>query len=147
MTDFSIRPAVPDDADDVARLMEFVGGTIPPGDHRARPGLESFLSQDGLVIVAEAGGRVVGACTLLFARFNPMDATPGAWLDGLAVDESHRRRGIGRALMEEARRRAAGAGCDSLVLHTHEDQDPALALYDSLGMKRHGLLMVWPLPR
>lgn len=147
MTDFSIRPAVPDDADDVARLMEFVGGTIPPGDHRARPGLESFLSQDGLVIVAEAGGRVVGACTLLFARFNPMDATPGAWLDGLAVDESHRRRGIGRALMEEARRRAAGAGCDSLVLHTHEDQDPALALYDSLGMKRHGILMVWPLPR
>lgn len=147
MTDFSIRPAVPDDADDVARLMEFVGGTIPPGDSRARPGLESFLSRDGLVLVAETGGRVVGACTLLVTRLNPMDATPGAWLDGLAVDESHRRRGIGRALMEEARRRAAGAGCDSLVLHTHEDQDPALALYDSLGMKRHGLLMVWPLPR
>ena len=147
MTGYSIRPATLDDADDIARLMEFVGGTIPSGDHRARAGLESFLAQDGLVLVAEADGGVVGACTLLFTRLNPMDASPGAWLDGLAVDESHRRRGIGRALMEEARRRASGAGCDSLVLHTHEEQGPALALYDSLGMKRHGLLMVWPLPR
>lgn len=147
MGDFSIRPAVPDDADDVARLMTFVGGTIPPGDHRARPGLESFLAQDGVVLVAEADGGVVGACTLLFARFNPMDATPGAWLDGLAVHETHRRRGIGRALMEEARRRAEGAGCDSIVLHTHEEQGPALALYESLDMKRHGILMVWSLPR
>lgn len=147
MADFAIRDALPEDADDVARLMAFIGGTIPPGDRRARPGLESFLSRDGVVLVAEADGRVVGACTLLFTRFNPMDATPGAWLDGLAVDESARRRGVGRALMEEARRRAEGAGCDSIVLHTHEDQGAALALYGSLDMKRHGILMVWPLSR
>lgn len=147
MSGFSIRDAKPDDADDVARLMAFIGGTIPPGDQRARPGLESFLSRDGAVLVAEADGSVVGACTLLFTRFNPMDAMPGAWLDGLAVDESHRRRGIGRGLMEEARRRAAMAGCDSIVLHTHEHQGPALALYESLRMKRHGILMVWPLQR
>lgn len=141
-----MRDAEPEDADDVARLMAFIGGTIPPGDHRARPGLERFLARDGAVLVAEADGRVVGACTLLFTRFNPMDATPGAWLDGLAVDEAYRRRGIGRALMEEARRRSEAAGCDSLVLHTHEHQGPALALYESLGMKRHGLLMTWQLP-
>lgn len=142
---FTIRDAVPEDADDVARLMAFIGGTIPPGDRRARSGLERFLSGNGVVLVAEADGRVVGACTLLFTRFNPMDATPGAWLDGLAVDESHRRRGVGRALMGEARRRAEGAGCDSIVLHTHAHQGAALALYESLDMKRHGILMVWPL--
>lgn len=147
MSEVSIRDAEPEDADDVARLMAFIGGTIPPGDQRARPGLERFLARDGAVLVAEADGRVVGACTLLFTRFNPMDATPGAWLDGLAVDEAHRRRGIGRTLMEEARLRAEDAGCDSLVLHTHEDQGAAIALYESLGMKRHGLLMTWPLPR
>lgn len=142
-----IRDARSDDADDIARLMRLVGGTLPAGDSRAREGLEDFLADDGVVLVAEEDDRAVGVCTLLLKRMNPMDATPGAWLDGLAVDEGHRRRGIGRALMEEARRRAMAVGCDSIVLHTHEGQAAALDLYGSLGLRRHGLLMIWPLDR
>lgn len=147
MTEALIRDARPGDADDVARLMRLVGTTIPPGDDRARDGLDAFLGEGGVVLVAESEGRVVGACTLLVTRFNPMDATPGAWLDGLAVEGAHRRRGVGRALMLEARRRAEAAGCDAIVLHTREAQAPALALYEELGLRRHGLLMLWPLDR
>lgn len=142
-----IRDARPDDADEIARLMRLVGTTIEPGDSRARDGLADFLADDGVVLVADEDARVVGACTLLLKRMNPMDATPGAWLDGLAVDEAHRRKGIGRALMEEARRRAQAAGCDSIVLHTHGDQAAALDLYGALGLRRHGLLLIWPLER
>jgi ribosomal protein S18 acetylase RimI-like enzyme len=142
-----IRDARPEDADDVARLMGTVGTTIPPGDDRARSGLEDFMAEGGTVLVAEEGGRVVAACTLLVTRFNPMDATPGAWLDGLAVEEGHRRRGIARALMREARRRAEAEGCDAIVLHTHEEQEAALALYEQLGLRRHGLILTWPMRR
>lgn len=141
----TVRDALPGDAEDVARLMEFVGGTLKPGDSRAREGLEDFLADDGVVLIAEVGGRVVGACTLLLKRMNPMDEKPGAWLDGLAVEEHHRRRGVARSLMEEARRRADAAGCDSIVLHTHHQEIPAISLYEDLGFRRHGLLMVWPL--
>jgi ribosomal protein S18 acetylase RimI-like enzyme len=140
-----VRDARPEDADEIARLMRLIGTTLAPGEARAREGLEDFLAGRGVVIVAEEDGAVVGACSLLLERLNPMDATPGAWLDGIAVDEAYRRRGIGRALMEEARRRADAAGCDSLVLHTHEGQEAALALYETLGLRRHGLLMIWPL--
>lgn len=147
MTEALIRDARPEDADAVARLMRLVGTTIAPGDRRARDGLDAFLGEGGVVLVAESERRVVGACTLLVTRFNPMDATPGAWLDGLAVEGGYRRRGVGRALMLEARRRAEAAGCDAIVLHTHETEAPALALYEELGLRRHGLLMLWPLDR
>lgn len=143
----AVREALAEDADDVARLMELVGGTLKAGDSRAREGLEDFLADDGVVLVAEVDGRVVGACTLLLKRMNPMDERPGAWLDGLAVDERYRRRGIARALMAEARTRAEAAGCDSIVLHAHEEQQAAVRLYESLGLRRHGVLMVWPIRR
>lgn len=142
-----IRDALPADADEIARLMRLVGTTIEPGDSRAAEGLADFVADDGVVLVAEEDGRVVGACTLLLKRMNPMDATPGAWLDGLAVDERYRRKGVGRALMDAARRRAQAAGCDSIILHTHPDQTAALDLYGALGLRRHGLLLIWPLDR
>lgn len=147
MTEVLIRDARSEDADDVARLMGMVGTAIRPGDDRARDGLEGFLGEGGIVLVAESEGRLVGVCTLLITRFNPMDASPGAWLDGLAVRAAHRRRGVGRTLMLEARRRAEAAGCDAIVLHTHESQAAALRLYEELGLRRHGLLMLWPLDR
>ncbi len=146
-TTYVVRDAGPGDEPEVARLMALIGTTIPPGDSRAAEGVEDFRRDGGVVLVAEAEGRIVGACSLLVKRFNPMDATPGAWLDGLAVDEPYRRLGIGRALMQEARRRAEAAGCDSIVLHSHEHQEEAMRLYEDLGLVRHGLLLVWPLDR
>ena len=140
-----IRDATPADADDVARLMRLVGTAIAPGDSRAATGMEDFLARGGLVLLAEEDERVLGACALLIGRLNPMDETPAAWLDGIAVDEGSRRRGIGSALMREAHRRATAAGCDSIVLHTHEDELPAMALYGRLGLARHGVLFLWDL--
>lgn len=140
-----IRDARPADADEVARLMRLVGTPLAPGDVRAREGFVDFVSANGLVLVAEEDGKVVGACTLLIARMSPMDETPAAWLDGLAVDEGFRRRGIGRELMGEARRRAEQAGCDAILLHTHEAERPAVALYEGLGLVNHGLLFMWDL--
>lgn len=65
-------------------------------------------------------------------------APAGSWyVDSLAVASSHRRRGIGRALMAEAERRARQAGCDSVALDTAENNRAGRALYESLGMRVH----------
>jgi ribosomal protein S18 acetylase RimI-like enzyme len=61
---------------------------------------------------------------------------PGAWyVDSLAVAPEHRRIGLGRALMEEAERRARGAGCRLLAVDTAEGNRAARGLYESCGMQ------------
>ena len=51
----------------------------------------------------------------------------------IGVDEAHRRRGIGTALMEELARVAAARGIRSGFVLTNEANAPAMAFYASLG--------------
>jgi ribosomal protein S18 acetylase RimI-like enzyme len=72
-------------------------------------------------------------------RVNRQDAQleppAGSWyVDALAVAPSARGRGIGRALLDDAERRAREAGCPTLSLDTALGNAPARALYESIGM-------------
>jgi RimJ/RimL family protein N-acetyltransferase len=58
---------------------------------------------------------------------------------GLMVAASHRRRGIGRALLEQAAEWARRSGVRKLELHVFPWNEPALALYESFGFEREGL--------
>jgi RimJ/RimL family protein N-acetyltransferase len=55
------------------------------------------------------------------------------------VSAGHRRRGIGRALLEQAVEWARGAGVTKLELHVFPWNEPALRLYASFGFEREGL--------
>jgi ribosomal protein S18 acetylase RimI-like enzyme len=76
------------------------------------------------------------------------DSAGGVWLgtviDPMTGDRSpnilllyvglhHRRRGLGRALMQQAETWAIAQGYQQLGLHVFADNAPALALYDTLG--------------
>jgi RimJ/RimL family protein N-acetyltransferase len=90
---------------------------------------------DAAVIVAELDGEIVGRLSL--AR----DAHPasGHVADlGLMVDGRHRRQGVGRALMEAASRWARENGVTKVELHVFPWNEPAIALYESLGYEREG---------
>ena len=65
------------------------------------------------------------------------------YVDALATDPAARRRGVARALLEEAESRARGAGLGSLALDTVEDNRAARALYVDLGFEE----MARSLPR
>ena len=64
-----------------------------------------------------------------------------SWIGGIAVVPVARRRGIGRALMEAVLAEATG----SVTLEVLEQNEPAIALYRSLGFEPTRLLEMWSL--
>lgn len=62
--------------------------------------------------------------------------TPTLWIRLLVVDPSHRRKGIGRALMQEAFRWAQKKGAIKSFLACDQDNRNALSLYERLGYQK-----------
>jgi RimJ/RimL family protein N-acetyltransferase len=90
---------------------------------------------DGALIVAEADGMVVGRLSIVR---DPHPASAHVADLGLMVAASHRRQGIGRALLAAAETWARGAGVKKLELHVFPHNEPAIALYESCGYTREG---------
>ena len=58
---------------------------------------------------------------------------------GLMVAASHRRQGVGRALLEAAAGWARRSGVRKLELHVFPWNEPAIRLYETYGFEREGL--------
>jgi RimJ/RimL family protein N-acetyltransferase len=91
---------------------------------------------DAAVYVVLDGDRIVGRLSL--AR-DPHPASHHVADLGLMVAAGHRRRGIGRTLLEQALTWAREAGVHKLELHVFPWNEPAIALYESFGFVREGL--------
>src|SRR2546429_224925 len=57
---------------------------------------------------------------------------------GLMVARSHRRQGVGRALLAQAVEWAREVGVTKLELHVFPHNEPALRLYEKVGFEREG---------
>jgi len=55
------------------------------------------------------------------------------WLNYLAVDPDHRRKGLGRTIVEEAERRLRGAGCPKVNLQVRTTNSDAIEFYRRIG--------------
>jgi RimJ/RimL family protein N-acetyltransferase len=141
-----IRRARPDDAAALVALGTAVGrepeawllsadGWRSVGDERRY--LRALRRHpDAAVYVAADGEAVVGRLSL--AR-DPHGASRHVADLGLMVAASHRRRGIGRALLEQAVAWARDAGVSKLELHVFPWNEPARALYEAFGFEQEGL--------
>ena len=87
------------------------------------------------VLVADDEGRIVGRLSI--ARDEHPASKHVADL-GLMVAASHRRRGIGRALLDAAVDWAREAGVRKLELHVFPHNEPAIRLYEEFGFEREG---------
>ena len=61
------------------------------------------------------------------------------YVDALATDPAHRRRGVARALLAEAERMAAAAGLDGVALDTGIENRAARSLYERAGFSPSSL--------
>eukprot|EP00873_Tetraselmis_striata_P024643 jgi/Tetstr1/444907/TSEL_003358.t1 len=110
-------------------------------------------------------GRLVGSATLLLRRVEaalpppfPTRAPARMYLCNMAVRPASRRRGVARALLQEAQRLGTRWGQDALWLHVECDNTAALQLYLGEGFQRRSTdpwwyligrkhLLVKPLPQ
>ena len=131
----TIRDAEPGDADAVAGLLGQLGY---PSDREATAGrLERLRIVGDRVVVAELDGQIVGLAHLQVTPTIELDR-PAAKIGALAVDEAHRRQGIGRALMQAMESEARSRGCGVIFLTTSEGRDDAHAFYERLGLEYTG---------
>lgn len=102
--------------------------TIEPRDERdlGDPATH-IIARGGTIFMAELDGAIVGTCSLLREESGEHE------LAKMAVAESARGRGVGRALAEAVIARARERGLTRLELFTNSILSPAVRLYRSLG--------------
>ena len=140
-----VRTAEPGDAAALVALAEAVGSeegrwVLATESWRSVADERRYLRTvqrhpDAAVFIAEDDGRVVGRLSL---SRDPHPASHHVADLGLMVAESHRGRGIGRMLLDEAVSWARLSGVLKLELHVFPWNEPALRLYESFGFEREG---------
>ncbi len=133
--DLTIRDARAADAPAIALLLDQLGYPAEVGAVEGR--LERLVIVGDRVVVADLDGQVVGLAQLHVSPALEYDR-PAAKLAALVVDDAHRGRGIGRALVEELEAEARKRGCVLLFLTTSERRDDAHAFYERLGLEQTG---------
>lgn len=130
-----IRDARPEDAEAIARLLGQLGYPVEPAAIVSR--LERLRIVGDRVVVAELDGRVAGLAHLQVSPTIEYDR-PAAKIGALVVDELHRGRGIGRALVGAMEAEARARGCALLFLTTAARRKDAHAFYERVGLEETG---------
>jgi GNAT superfamily N-acetyltransferase len=85
-------------------------------------------------LIAERGSEAVGYA-LFFPTFSSFLASQGVWLEDLFVRPSHRRAGVGRALLAAVAARARARGGERLEWAALDWNELALGFYRRLGAR------------
>jgi aminoglycoside 3-N-acetyltransferase I len=101
--------------------------------------LEGLLAKEHVFpVVALAGEEVLGGLVAYeLEKFE--QARREVYIYDLAVGEEHRRQGIATALIEHLRGIAAGRGAWVIYVQADYGDDPAIALYEKLGVREEVL--------
>ena len=138
MATLRVHQATPDDATELARLLDLFGNMAAT---REQVAARMLACQNVLTtFIGVLDGRPVGfACLRLIPHLQGDE--PYAELTDIYVDAPFRRQGVARALIAhvEAMARAAGAG--GLVIITGFDNDGAQAAYRASGYADWALAM------
>jgi ribosomal protein S18 acetylase RimI-like enzyme len=136
----AVRPVRPEELDAVADLTARVYREAGIGSAQYEPALRDVASRarTATVLVAESGGRLVGAVTVA-TRLGPWaeQAVRGeAVIRMLVVDPAARGRGVGEALVLGCLDAARADGCSLVRLSSQDESAAAQRLYGRLGFTR-----------
>lgn len=95
---------------------------------------QRFERGDGLHRVVEHNGRIVGLLDV-----TPQEWNDTAWVWNIMLDQSIRRRGVGRRLFNHTVTWARRLGYRALVFETQTNNVPACRFYAAMGCELDGL--------
>ena len=137
----TVRPAREEDIDAMVDLLaavaeegRWIATEAPVDRQRRRQGFaETMEADDAVLLVADAGGRLVGELSLWLARYGVADL-------GMLVAAGWRQRGVGSALLRAGIDRARQAGAHKIALQVWPHNRAAIALYERFGFQHEGRL-------
>ena len=150
MIEPQIRPALADDVDSLGRLgallvqeyHDFDGRRFLPAAANTPELYGSFLrtqltDPDGVVLVAEHEGRVIGYAYGTIEGYDFMALRgPAAVVHDLIVDAEYRGRGVGRALLSAIITALSSHLVPRVVLSTAERNTSAQRFFEGMGFRR-----------
>ncbi|MEU7482323.1 GNAT family N-acetyltransferase [Streptomyces sp. NPDC042319] len=142
MPELIVRTAVPADEAALGALDRRTWSPLHSVQPRPEPPYDPFFDawhvpDDFLVAVAD--GRIAGYLRLV--RPTPLDCNAHVrQIQGLAVDDRVRGRGVARALLAAAVDRAVAEGAERMTLRVLGHNAPARRLYESAGFRVEGVL-------
>lgn len=114
--------------------VETYTGAMPSSGYRDR----LLADPNFIALAAMDGDTIVGAlAAYVLVKFERERSE--IYIYDLAVDEAHRRKGIGEALVNETRRIAHDVGAWVVYVQADHVDPPAIALYTKLGAREEVL--------
>ena len=123
--DVRIRAFAPKDEAAVVALWEQCHLTRPWNDPH-KDIARKLAVQPELFLVGSVAGVIVASVMAGYEGHR-------GWVNYLAVSPAHRRKGLGRTLMQEAERRLLERGCPKINVQVRNGNGGALAFYAKLG--------------
>ncbi len=147
---FAIREAKAGEEDEVLAMYEWL--FAPPGSrpwqwdpNRARPRIsEAIASPGSAILVAEDRGVLIAFCTA-YLELNSVRFGRRCWVEDFAVNPQRRSRGVGGALLKEAKEWARRAGATHLELDSGLARADAHRFYEREGGTRQSYTFGWEL--
>ena len=136
---FRVRQLGPEDVGPMSAMLTMFGEAFEdPEQYGVRPGeayLRKLLSRDDFIALAASDGDVVvgGIAAYVLDKFERERSE--VYIYDLAVAGTHRRRGIATAMINALRRIAGGRGAHVIFVQADHGDEPAIALYTSLGRR------------
>jgi len=137
----TFRSAVQDDICEILRLYAEAG--LDEGATLPREQVDVILQRIQVderlqIFVADLNGAIVGTVSLMTMGNLGHGGAPCGFVEDVAIDQTLRGRGYGRARMDFASDRCWDAGCFTLTLSSRLKPERAHRFYESLGYRKHG---------
>ncbi|MCR8546703.1 GNAT family N-acetyltransferase [Salipiger sp. P9] len=139
MADPRVRAAAQDDLTAVLALYRQLHPADPVLDRAQAEATWSRLLSCGVttVFVIEQDDLLVASCTLAIVPNLSRGGQPYGVIENVVTDGAHRRRGLGRAVLSAALRKAWDAQCYKVVLATGSARESTLRFYEGAGFQRN----------
>jgi GNAT superfamily N-acetyltransferase len=145
-----VREALPAEVERVLGMYEWLfapPGSVPPrwNAERARAAIaDAIADQSAAVLVAEHRGELLGLCTA-YLDLNSVRFGPRCWVEDLVVGPARRSEGVGKALLDAAKRWARDRGASHLELDSADARSDAHRFYERENPSWRSVCFAWEL--